>query len=239
MSAIGCSIRRRTMKATNIPKSFVLISTLTLSALGLAGCVVVGPGDAGVPQIEAPLTDAPLEEGFGPPSSTSAPPTTTPPAETPPTSAPSPAPTPEITTQPPGINPAAWPQTVAQVQSGIVQISVTTCDSSGTGSGFLIAPDLVVTAAHVVADASAVDVSTSQGNAPASVLGINELADLALVQTSRPLNGYLFGFEPRIRRWAQRWRPSDSPSGNPWVSRAEPSAGWTGRSTWGPARSRT
>jgi serine protease Do len=186
------------MTATSTPRTFLLIGPMALAVLGLTGCIVVGPTAADDPPPASPVAGDP---GTGPSTSPPPPlppPTTEPAAEVPAPSGPTtmPAPVAGPTTAPSSPAPATWPQTIEEVQSGVVQFSVTTCESSSTGSGFLIAPDLVVTAAHVVADASAIGVSTSQGNAPASVLGINVLADLALVQTSRPFDGHLFGFEP-------------------------------------------
>ncbi|WP_314194718.1 serine protease [uncultured Arthrobacter sp.] len=97
--------------------------------------------------------------------------------------------------------PKSWPETVAQVQSGVGQFSVTTCESSYTGTGFLVGPDLVVTAAHLVRDASAISISFGRTSVNAKALGINELADLALVRTETPVHGHDFQFrttEPPI-----------------------------------------
>ncbi len=172
----------------------LLLSTCVVLALTLTGCVVVNPGPT-----SGSATTGPAEE----PSTTTPPsladPTTDPPPESPPTS--DPPETPQQTVDPTSAptqtsTSGTWPETVAEVESGVVQFSVTRCDSSGTGSGFLIRPDLVVTAAHVVADASAVQISLPEGTVAGSVLGINELADLALVQTSRSLDGHQFTFLP-------------------------------------------
>ncbi|WP_087874193.1 S1C family serine protease [Arthrobacter globiformis] len=110
----------------------------------------------------------------------------------------SPSPSPTASTE---AVPKSWPEVVAQVQSGVGQFSVTTCDSSYTGTGFLVGPDLVVTAAHMVRDASAISISFGRTSVNAKVLGINELADLALVRTETPVQGHRFQFrtaEPPI-----------------------------------------
>lgn len=110
----------------------------------------------------------------------------------------SPSPSPTASTE---AVPKSWPEVVAQVQSGVGQFSVTTCDSSYTGTGFLVGPDLVVTAAHMVRDASAISISFGRTSVNAKALGINELADLALVRTETPVQGHRFQFrtaEPPI-----------------------------------------
>lgn len=97
--------------------------------------------------------------------------------------------------------PKSWPEIVTQVQSGVGQFSVTRCESSFTGTGFLVGPDLVVTAAHLVRDASAISISFGRTSVNATTLGMNELADLALVRTETPVQGHQFEFrttEPPI-----------------------------------------
>lgn len=97
--------------------------------------------------------------------------------------------------------PSSWPEVVAQAQSGVGQFSVTRCENSFTGTGFLVGPDLVVTAAHMVRDASAISISFGRTTVNATTLGTNELADLALVRTEIPVQGHQFQFrttEPPI-----------------------------------------
>ncbi len=97
--------------------------------------------------------------------------------------------------------PTGWPEVVAQTQSGVGQFSVTSCENSFTGTGFLVGPDLVVTAAHMVRDASAISISFGRTSVNAVTLGVNELADLALVRTEVPVQGHQFQFrttEPPI-----------------------------------------
>ncbi|MET1087793.1 MAG: S1C family serine protease [Arthrobacter sp.] len=75
-------------------------------------------------------------------------------------------------------------------------MSVTTCDNSYTGTGFLIEPTLVVTAAHVVEGASAISISFGGAPVRGVVLGFNQLADLALIRTDTAVTGHHFDFEP-------------------------------------------
>jgi S1-C subfamily serine protease len=84
---------------------------------------------------------------------------------------------------------------VTEVRSGVAQMSVTGCETSSTGTGFLVGPDLVVTAAHVVTEASAISVSFGDRSVNAVILGINERADLALVQTESVVTGHQFAFQ--------------------------------------------
>lgn len=71
-------------------------------------------------------------------------------ASTPPASeAPAPPRSQAPTTPAPSNDPAAtWPETAQEVTSGIAKIHVVTGESGVTGSGFLIADDLLVTAAR-------------------------------------------------------------------------------------------
>lgn len=90
------------------------------------------------------------------------------------------------------VSPSNWPEIVAQVQSGVGQFYVTGCDFGATGTGFLIGPNLVVTAAHVVKDASAISISFGRTSVNATVLGTNDIADIALVRTEKPVQGHQF-----------------------------------------------
>lgn len=85
--------------------------------------------------------------------------------------------------------PSTWPDVVAQVQSGVGQLTVTTCDAGYTGTGFLVGPDLVVTAAHVVRDASAISIAFGRTSVDATVLGKNDVADIAVSQNPKPCGG--------------------------------------------------
>ena len=79
------------------------------------------------------------------------------------------------------------------VSDGVVRIETQSCDRGGVGSGFLLAPDLVATAAHVVEDGRVIAVR--QGHhliATGTVVGIDEAADLALVRTSISFPGHVF-----------------------------------------------
>ncbi|WDF32183.1 S1C family serine protease [Arthrobacter agilis] len=98
------------------------------------------------------------------------------------------------TSEPPAITAPSWPTTVEAVRSGVARISVTTCDGGSLGTGFLIDDDLIVTAAHVVEDATAINVAVGDEVTSAQVLGINAPADLALLTTTRDLEGYVFSF---------------------------------------------
>ncbi|KNH21734.1 peptidase S1 [Arthrobacter sp. ZBG10] len=119
-----------------------------------------------------------------------------------PTPTPSVSPTPTLSVTPTprptptAITPKGWPAVVAEVRSGVGQFSVTGCEFSATGTGFLIAPDLVVTAAHVVDDASAISIAFGgEPSVEGVVLGFNELADLALVRINRPVAGHQLQFQ--------------------------------------------
>jgi serine protease Do len=76
--------------------------------------------------------------------------------------------------------------------TGVVRITATTCGGSGVGTGFLLSPTLVATAAHVVDGAAAVDLTAGESTRPGHVVGIDTSTDVALVQTTSPINGHVF-----------------------------------------------
>ncbi|WP_168796542.1 S1C family serine protease [Arthrobacter echini] len=80
------------------------------------------------------------------------------------------------------------------MQSGVARLTVTTCDAAGQGTGFLVDDDLIVTAAHVVEGATALNVAVGGEVTSAQVLGINSEADLALLRTTTDLSGHIFSF---------------------------------------------
>ena len=101
-----------------------------------------------------------------------------------PTALPTASPTPAATHTPPPSPTPTLAQTVEGIAHGLVYIET----STGSGSGFIIDADgLVVTNAHVVERFESVDVALSDGSEyRGSVLGIDEIADLALVRLQSP-----------------------------------------------------
>jgi S1-C subfamily serine protease len=60
-------------------------------------------------------------------------------------------------------------------------VSVATCDAAYTGTGFLVTPTTLVTAAHVVAGATGVQVAFDNTQVAASVVGVDPSLDLAVL----------------------------------------------------------
>jgi len=88
------------------------------------------------------------------------------------------------------------PQMIATSRKSIVRISVETCGGSGEGTGFVVGPGLVATAAHVVDGASSIKLRMNSGSrSDALVVGFDRGRDLALLQASRPLRTQALGFE--------------------------------------------
>jgi serine protease Do len=79
-----------------------------------------------------------------------------------------------------------------QVADGVLRIQATTCDGSGIGTGFLVAPDLLVTAAHVVAGSVSLAVDDVAGAISGRVLGLDSELDIALINLAQPSTGHLF-----------------------------------------------
>lgn len=78
------------------------------------------------------------------------------------------------------------------VESGVFQVFATTCGGSGIGTGFLVAPDKMVTAAHVVAGAVGVAVDGGDEAIPGVVLAVDPELDVALIDLERPVEGHVF-----------------------------------------------
>ena len=76
---------------------------------------------------------------------------------------------------------------------GAVRIETTACGGGSVGTGFLVAPGLVATAAHVLAGARVIVVRADSGGRIGDVIGLDEGHDLALVRTTpRSLSGHVF-----------------------------------------------
>lgn len=86
-------------------------------------------------------------------------------------------------------------QAIATARKGVVRIDVTGCGSEGNGSGFVIAPGLVATAAHVVRGASSIELTAEGGSSVgATVIGSDEDEDLALLRADGTLNARTLSF---------------------------------------------
>jgi serine protease Do len=92
---------------------------------------------------------------------------------------------------------ATFPALYAQVSDGVVRIETTACNGGGVGSGFLIAPDLVATVAHVVSGAVSIVIRAGGVTTTGTVVGIDPAADLALVQTPTTISGHVFALDTR------------------------------------------
>ncbi|GAB97916.1 S1-C subfamily serine protease [Kineosphaera limosa] len=157
--------------------------------VALAGCTppFVSSGAAGSP------TPTPTETQVGtstpPPSETPtvvAPPTVTVTAQA---KAPTSEPTrsSEPTTAAP--TPAGWEGVLADVRPQLVRIATAGCGGpTGMGSGFVVGPDLIVTAAHVIDEAVQVNGILDDGPVvPLSVVGADSTRDVALLRSAEPL----------------------------------------------------
>jgi serine protease Do len=88
--------------------------------------------------------------------------------------------------------PASFAQLYAQDSSGVVRIDVTNCTGGAVGSGFLISPTLVATAAHVVAGAATIGLTAGGHTTVGTVVGVSDSTDVALVESSAALAGHVF-----------------------------------------------
>jgi len=115
------------------------------------------------------------------------------------------------------------PQSLADlyknVNSGVVRIETTTCTGGGIGTGFLVAPNLVATVAHVVNGAAALKLtigdSGSGGTTSGVVIGLDPQSDVALVKTNRPLTGHVFNLADHVPAVGQEIGAIGFPEGEP------------------------
>ena len=76
---------------------------------------------------------------------------------------------------------------IAKALPGVVSINVQVNGGQGAGTGFIITSDgQIATNAHVVADATSIEVQFSDGStAPAKVLGLDRTDDLAVIKVDK------------------------------------------------------
>jgi S1-C subfamily serine protease len=183
-------------------RTAALSATLAAGAVLVAGCGplggdVSGSGSPGAaPPTAASSPAAPATAGTGTGAATG-PPTV-------------PAATPAAGT------PAATLQSAFErVKSGVVRLEVAGCTGSATGSGFELAPDLVVTAAHVVTGGQVVEVVQGTTATAGVVVGLDQGADVALVRTETSLTGHRFTFAPGTPRVGDEVAAIGFPEGDP------------------------
>lgn len=160
--------------------SFSLLVAVGLAA-SLSACVVVqAPGS--VPEASQVVISAPPSQE----ESSSSPPTSEPP----------------VTPVPAAESVVEWSDVIDEARTGVVHLNVSNCEGpAGSGSGFLIEGGLVVTAAHVIKDASKIFLLIGDQLVTGQVLGTNDLSDIALVRVNTDVVGHHFDFiegEPRI-----------------------------------------
>lgn len=81
------------------------------------------------------------------------------------------------------------------VHDGVAQVLVETCDDGDyTGTAFLVRPQLMVTAQHVVEDASEVRVDFDGRVLDATIDGVDLRHDLAVLRLARRVDGHIFDF---------------------------------------------
>ncbi|GHG53898.1 hypothetical protein GCM10012320_24890 [Sinomonas cellulolyticus] len=94
----------------------------------------------------------------------------------------------------------SWADTAAAVEGGVVRISTVTCDNSKAGTGVLLDPSHVLTAAHVVHGQASVTLALGGLITHASVVGLDQGRDVALLLADAPLSGRVLSLatvEPR------------------------------------------
>ena len=80
-----------------------------------------------------------------------------------------------------------WASIVQTTRGAVVRLEVATCDERWMGTGFAIAPNRIVTAAHVAAGAVSIGVQGEGVITTARVVDYDKDADVALLQSRDPL----------------------------------------------------
>jgi S1-C subfamily serine protease len=82
----------------------------------------------------------------------------------------------------------------ADVHDGVGQVMVQTCDGTYSGTGFLVTPTLMATAAHVIDGAASLQVELEGEFITADIFGVDLSHDLALLELSEEAEGHVFAF---------------------------------------------
>lgn len=152
-----------------------VIGVLALS-LSLAGCAWAGGGPQPVTKVVTVTAQ--------PPSTIATRGTGTPAPQSPSTGRPS----------------LSWNDLFTKVQPMVMRLSTTRCDGGGSNaSGFLVGPDLVMTASHVVHDARTISVQTESGRLfEGKAVGDDPRHDVGLVRLDRALSIQPLALQPTL-----------------------------------------
>lgn len=124
------------------------------------------------------------------------------PARDPVVASPSPTPTPATSPSPTPTGPdPAWTAVAERLGGAVVQVVGGRCEGpTRYGSGFVVAPRRVATAAHLVEGAPAIRVRQGRLERRAHVVGLDQARDLALLQFDTPLEGPVVRLAPAAVR---------------------------------------
>lgn len=112
--------------------------------------------------------------------------------------------------------PASLADVVAAVRNGVIRIEAETCEGRSVGTGFLIGRRSIATVEHVVDGATRIELKRGQTTlASATVIGSDSARDLALLRSSRPIDGHQFGLLPRTPRLGEEVAAIGFPLGLP------------------------
>jgi serine protease Do len=169
------------------------IVALGLVAAGVTYAATRGWGLTSRPLTATPTTGAASSTTGSPATgSVSTPSTSARPTTTPATTAPTPTSTTATTSTTPTTVAANFANLYQADVSGVIRIDASTCSGSGVGSGFLIAPGLVATAAHVVDGAVSIGLTSGTVTTAGHIIGIDDVTDVALIQATTAFTGHTF-----------------------------------------------
>lgn len=172
------------------PTARFRLITWLLAATALASCSLLGEQTAADPS----ASPSSVETSAAPPSTSTSSVATTETVRTP-----------------------SFADSFALVATGVYRVDATYCDGlSSTGSGFLVSPTLLLTAAHVTGDATTVEIRRDDSlPVVATVVATDKARDLALVALPEAAAGHVFTFDDTAIRVGDEVAALGHPQGLP------------------------
>lgn len=87
---------------------------------------------------------------------------------------------------------------IAAVRSGVAAITARECGDTRNGTGFVVSEHHLLTAAHGVATASSIRVTTEEVSQRARLVAADEELDLALLWVPKAMSGWQFAFDATV-----------------------------------------
>jgi serine protease Do len=129
-----------------------------------------------------------------------------------------------ITHRDKSVEAASFADLYRNVSSGVVRIKANSCGGGegANGTGFLIAPNLVATVAHVVNGSASLNLTIGEkgagGTTSGVLVGVDPKVDVALVRLDHPVRGHVFTMASSSPLLGQEVAAIGFPEGDPMTS---------------------